>query len=552
MGASGCRRRTIEIRLGPTSARARSLRRCDRDRRFCAGWDAPGRWEAPQSRTALSGWDQVGVALPLGVVEMGLLAFPWRRRFVRSVVPLSLVVLLGGCNGWFTQFTSTDGTKQLTDISCPTTSTCFAVGSTQDSDALVEQSTDGGQTWKTLTSPQFAITFWSPYIDCPDTDHCVAVGGPRQIPGGTTYALFTSDGGATWSNSIVSTTGNDPSGLSCIGDSRCLATEEGNVTTYSQVDITTDGGSTWTASPKIEPTGPGITASDFGLSHIVCPSATECVAAAEEDYWTDTEPAPVLVAYDTFASSTDGGMTWQQLPLPNGGGAVACPGATHCLIASDQAVESATTTDGGVSWSIADDPVPGLDYSFRDISCPTTVKCIAVQFFSGSDADAVYTSADGGATWDSQPIATAFKSGTVELYSLSCPSAMSCWTIGFAPSSTGNEDGSIILHSVTGGVAWPSVGSISPTEGPVSGGTQVTIMGAGFFGSPMITFGSGPGTEMGTSVKVVSPTELEVTSPVWNGTPPPPGGVAVPVTVTESGLGSSPPNLNYEFTYVAS
>ena len=135
------------------------------------------------------------------------------------------------------------------------------------------------------------------------------------------------------------TTGNDPSGLSCVDDSRCLATEEGNVTTDSQVDITTDGGATWTTSPKIEPIGPGITASDFGLSHIICPSATECVAAAEEDYWTNTEPVPVLVAYDTFASSTDGGMTWQQLALPNGGGAVACPTTTHCLMASDQAVE---------------------------------------------------------------------------------------------------------------------------------------------------------------------------------------------------------------------
>lgn len=466
-------------------------------------------------------------------------------------MPLGLALVLSGCNGWFTQFTSTDATKQLTDISCPTTSICFAVGSTSDNNALIEQSTDSGQSWRELTSPQFAITFWAPFIDCPDAEHCVAVGGPRQIPGGTTYALYTSDGGATWSSSIVSTTGNDPSGLSCVGDSRCFVTEGGNDTTDSQVDVTTDGGSTWTASPKIEPTGPGITPAAFGLDSIACVSATECVAEAEEDYFTDTE-VPVLVAYDTLASSTDGGATWQQEALPaSGGGAVACPTATHCLMASDQAVESLTTTDNGSSWTITNEPVPGLDSSFHDISCPTAVNCVAVEFFPGSEDEPVYTSADGGTTWNSQPIATTFRPGTVELFSLDCPSAMSCWTVGFAPSSDGTDDGAIILHSVTGGVAWPSVSSISPAQGPVSGGTRVTIAGAGFLGAPIVTFGSGPNTEMGSNVTVVSSTELQVTAPAWNGTSPPPGGLAVEVTVTELGLGSSPPNLNYEFTYTS-
>jgi len=332
-----------------------------------------------------------------------------------------------------------------------------------------------------------------------------------------------------------------------------LVSEEGNDTTTSQVDMTTDGGATWTASPKIEPIGPGITAADFGLRHIVCSSATECVAVAEEDYFTDTPPVPVLVAYDTFASSTDGGMTWHQMALPNGGGAaVACPSPTHCLVATDQVVESLTTTDGGESWTIADEQVPELDSTFYDISCPTTMKCVAVQFFPSSNEDAIFTSNDGGSTWDGQPIATAFKADAIELDSVSCPSPTSCWTVGSVPSPTGFEDGSIILHSVTGGVAWPSISSISPAQGPVGGGTVVTITGAGFFGSPIVTFGSGPGTEVATNVTVLSPTELQATVPPCDCTPPPPEGVAVPVTVTMLGLGASPPNPNYEFTYLSS
>jgi len=494
---------------------------------------------------------RLGVSLPPGGADMAIPA-SFRRRRVLPLALLALVVALSGCNGWFTQYTSTDGFHQLTRISCPTISTCFAVGVTVNGHALVEQTSDAGQTWKTLASPRLDITFSSPFIACPDADHCVAVGGPVQIPGGTAYAIYTSDGGATWNNSVLSTTGDDPSGLSCVSDSRCLVTEEGNDTTNSQVDLTTDGGATWTASPKIEPTGPGITAAAFGLSHIVCPSATECIAAAEEDYFTDTPPVPVLVAYFTFASSNDGGMTWQQKALPIGGGAVACPSSTHCLVATDRAVESLTTTDGGVSWTIVDEPVPGLGGTFRDISCPTTMECVAVQFFPSSNADAIYTSNDAGSTWDSQPIATAFKANTIELDSVSCPSPTSCWTVGAVPSSTGFEDGSIILRSVTGGVAWPSISSISPAQGPVGGGTLVTITGAGFLGSPIVTFGSGPGTEAATNVIVLSPTELQATVPPCDCTPPPPEGLAVPVTVTILGLGASPSNLNYEFTYLGS
>jgi len=245
-------------------------------------------------------------------------------------------------------------------------------------------------------------------------------------------------------------------------------------------------------------------------------------------------------------------MTWQQVALPNGGGAIACPSATHCLMASGQAVESLTTADGGASWTIANEPVPGLEGGFRDISCPTARNCVAVQFSYGSDADPLYTSSDGGVTWDSQPITTSFKTGTVALYSVSCPSATSCWTVGFVPSSDGTQDGSIILHSVTGGVAWPSISTISPIQGPGAGGTQVTITGAGFFGSPLVTLGTGPGAQAASNVTVVSPTEIQATVPAWNGSPLPSQGVTVPVTVTVPGLGASPPNLNYQFTYLRS
>ena len=56
----------------------------------------------------------------------------------------------------------------------------------------------------------------------------------------------------------------------------------------------------------------------------------------------------------------------------------------------------------------------------------------------------------------------------------------------------------------------PSVSSVSPSSGPVTGGTTVTILGTGFQSGASVTFG---GTAS-TSVTLVSSTEIQAVSPV--------------------------------------
>lgn len=66
------------------------------------------------------------------------------------------------------------------------------------------------------------------------------------------------------------------------------------------------------------------------------------------------------------------------------------------------------------------------------------------------------------------------------------------------------------------GVAWgaaPTIKGISPNNGSVTGGTQVTISGEGFIAGSTVKFGG----SAGTGVTIASSTQIKVTSPVGTG-----------------------------------
>ena len=82
----------------------------------------------------------------------------------------------------------------------------------------------------------------------------------------------------------------------------------------------------------------------------------------------------------------------------------------------------------------------------------------------------------------------------------------------------------------------PTVTSVSPNNGPVAGGTAVTITGTNFATGATVTFGS----TAATSVVVVSSTTITAKTPAGS-------AGAVTVTVTVSGQSGS---LANGFTYV--
>ena len=98
----------------------------------------------------------------------------------------------------------------------------------------------------------------------------------------------------------------------------------------------------------------------------------------------------------------------------------------------------------------------------------------------------------------------------------------------------GGQSGS--LGSAFTYLAPPTVSSVSPNNGPTSGGTAVTITGANFASGATVTFGGTPAT----NVVVANSTTITATTPAGS-------AGAVTVTVTVSGQSGS---LTSGFTYV--
>jgi len=134
-------------------------------------------------------------------------------------------------------------------------------------------------------------------------------------------------------------------------------------------------------------------------------------------------------------------------------------------------------------------------------------------------------------------------SGDLDMDGVTVGSAISL--NGGTISSDFGEDAELNLYYVgaTTGVlvnGIPStISSVSPTSGPIAGGTSVTITGAGFTGATAVKFGS----TNATSFAVNSSTQITAVSPAGS-------AGATDITITTPN-GTSTTNINDKFTYVA-
>jgi photosystem II stability/assembly factor-like uncharacterized protein len=445
------------------------------------GWDAATGWGAPD-------WFNfsVGYAITLGATNL--------------TVPPSLN------HNYSWTCAKTPGNSAERGISCPTATTCYAVGAasgatpwygkflTAGSWGAVNtfyKSNDSGQTWVPSNSDMISIA-------CSSSSRCVEVGDGGRIKttsdsGGTWTdaaspfnkaltevrcpsstvcysvgdrgtALKSTDGGATWSF-LSSMDGNPIYGLACPSTSVCYATD-----IYAHVMKTADGGASWTmqttpvTTPGLSVPGSGGPNPFAGLFGISCSSETTCVAVGG---------FPPAGTDPPIVTTTDGGSTWVKATSNSGTGnylnAVAClPGTTTCW-AAGRGGSIVSTTDL-TTWVKA---TSGTTAALDGITCPSSAFCVA----SGQNGT---VDVFNGTSWTP----TTGLGGGVFLAGVTCLDTTTCYAAG--------KQG-VTLTTTNGAVSWTQQAGGGTTQqmNAVSCASTSTCVAVGNTGTILFTQNGG-------------------------------------------------------------
>jgi photosystem II stability/assembly factor-like uncharacterized protein len=229
-----------------------------------------------------------------------------------------------------------DSASSLTDISCPSVSTCFAVGSN-----FILSTSDGGGSWtqQLVGGTNFSLMG----IDCPTITVCFAVGAMQDA---SAAVYYTTNGGVTWT--LKPSAGpRDLSRISCASIQNCVAVG------YWGSAIRTTDGVNWST---------GLSPTTQQLFSVDCPSTTACFAG--------TNTGEII-------ATTDGGATWSLQSSPAGGfWGVDCITPIRCLAAGDGG-SILSTTNGGSNWSAQSS---GTSNRLIGVDCPETTVCFVVGY----------------------------------------------------------------------------------------------------------------------------------------------------------------------------
>lgn len=327
----------------------------------------------------------------------------------------------------------------LAAISCPTSSACTAVGTSgappgKPSPVFAERW--DGRTWAIQHMPSVATDEAYPdAISCPTTSSCVAVGLDNSLQGNaSTTALWTWvwDGSAWSSHGIVKL----PAGygaifrsVSCATANSCEAAGADLVDSSFHPLLYHWNGSAWTRQPA--PLPPGESSGE--LTSISCPAASFCLAVGSAK-----DSSGVTEWYD----ERYGGSTWTTDVMPQDNSrdelwSVSCATTSRCTAVggTDEAVAE---TWNGTGWTISNPINPdngsGLLYS---VSCPSTTACLAVGENQGVNTQQALAESWNGTNWATQDVIIPPNGAVYDLPGASCSSATACVVVGGVAANVG-------------------------------------------------------------------------------------------------------------------
>ena len=325
------------------------------------------------------------------------------------------------------------GTGPLYAIACPSSSKCFAVGTS------ILATENSGATWTTEPFPVPVSDLYG--IACPSVSDCYAVG---QYDDANGVILATTDGGSTWVSQPlpVGVFNIGLSAVSCMSTTQCVAVLSDN-TSDGPVLATGNGGSTWTNEP--------VPAGVYGLSAVSCVRSTSvCVADG----------------LNVAVRSTDGGDSWTSDNFPNSAiqQSIACATVTACATVGGSDTTPTvgfTSSTGGATWNSS--TVPSGTATLTGVDCITSTACVAVGTLGFPGFMAIVVSSNGGSVWNAEiPPAV---SG--DLAMVACPSTTSCVAVGQTTAGDGliADNGSVVMFPDAQSVRFTSTAPSEVTVG---------------------------------------------------------------------------------------
>ena len=365
----------------------------------------------------------------------------------------------------------------LFSISCPTGSSCTAVGESFSGSALIERW--DGTTWTIVDSPtpRNAVGVQLLGVSCVATNDCSAVGTADIETSSGNGTIITGAGAPVaehW-NGTVWAIAPEPSGggfrelsaVSCASTTYCAAVGDSAVAQQWN-------GTSWSIAAFAEKT------SQSHLDQVACPSAKSCFAVGSFDSGTSGN---TLVEHWN-------GSAWSVLPSPKPKGAseveligVSCPSTASCFAVGYYATSSAEQMLiehwNGKAWSVMTSPVVknAEIAELTSVSCASTTDCNAVGISLALSATSLIVHWNG-AKWSVVPSPSAGTGSLVELRGVSCTSATDCTAVGGLANLSSNSPNVKPAAEHFDGTKWSVVPAAAPSGAPLAILTTVSCSSA--------------------------------------------------------------------------
>ncbi len=354
---------------------------------------------------------------------------------------------------WATEASITpDSTDQgiLYSVSCPTSTSCIAVGEDYGTGGLQGIYTSGtysGGNWTWTTEAEITPDpngfGYLDNVSCPTSSMCIAVGNDDDNLGVTSVGTY-SGGSWTWTRETIipigSTGGADVYGISCPNSTTCVVV--GSDDSGSEQGVVSSGtysGGNWTWSPEVN-----LTSDSSGVGYLTavnCPISTLCVAVG---YDSDNDNISTIGTYSggswTWTTEATSGLTnFNANDLELG---VFCYDFSDCVMVggvtpSQGEASQGTISGGNITWNNQNIPLDSTgNGSVSAVGCPSSTTCIAIQsestdgYNSPVPVYSIGTLTGNSWTWTPDTAILGDTSGGSTLNSMSCPTSIMCVATG--------------------------------------------------------------------------------------------------------------------------